>query len=143
MNQFKIYVGDPSGDGHKQYETIIFNVNKTQEEINAAYKKLCKDTKLSLTQIGKCKVLLEEFEDNEITADDMATLKGAGVNFDQCDMDLEDNGSVRFWGGDSVFHLLMAMCKVNLPDLEYEIVNPDELYLEGSGGSIGYGVYSM
>ncbi len=47
MNKMYLVLGDPSQDGHSQYDKVLFEVNKTLEEVQQAYKDSCKLTGIS------------------------------------------------------------------------------------------------
>ena len=137
-HQYQITVGDWSGDGHSQSDTIVFNTNKSAEEIKKSYLTICKKTKISLTKVKDTITLFDGYDDNRIMEHDVETLQEAGVDLTQVDADGE-GGDLIFYDPEAAFHLLMAMCKVNLPDLEYEIAKADRLELDD--GFIGYGIY--
>lgn len=47
MNKiFKLSLGDPSNDGHGMYKNLFYKSNKTVKELQKAYRKSCKLTKV-------------------------------------------------------------------------------------------------
>lgn len=52
MNRVKITIGDWSRDGHENYDELVFESNKTVEEIRQAYKDSCKLTGIQFNDMG-------------------------------------------------------------------------------------------
>lgn len=136
---YKIVVGDWSGDGHNKTEDFIVSVNKTKKEILEAYKRTEKDTRVSLTD-----KLFAEYEDNFMSIEVANSLKKYGVDFNEVDMHIEycDNDDeydlpegYNFTPEGAVV-LFMEMAKVNLPDMKYKLLEFEELTK-----GIGYGFF--
>lgn len=142
MSKFKIYLGDPSDDGHGKFDFFIIESNKTTKEIEQAYTQSCELTGLTFTENSPIIVNGKEidwqdpeYDDRRICVEyesynpsDLAwsILNEHGIEKQECYKE-------------SFVHLFLKFIKLSLKDLEYSILNDkiEELPLD-----IGYGLYS-
>lgn len=128
MHEYQLTVGDWSCDGHEESTVVHIRVNKTQDEIAAAYTRACVDSGI-------------QFHD-EVAADYQDTsYPGEGLR--------EYGVPHRFAVGDHVdgavhlVELLMEFMKVADPTIEYEVQDyskPDLVYALNNE-QFGYGLF--
>lgn len=144
MNKVKLNIGDWSKDGHSQSESIIFNTNKSVEEIQQAYKASCKLTGLSFnhnedyTELNlnwqhpeyDDRKIATEYESSEISklAEEILLKHGIDV-WEGYDMNVynkkEDLAPID--GVDHFVELWIKFVKLSLPDLILERIEEKEI----------------
>ncbi len=140
--EFKIAIGDWSGDGHGKSDHYTYKTNKPIEEVREAYfsaiKKLGKDYPGTICQ---------NYEDSSVTPEVIAELKERGFTFTRHD-DEEDDGTIYPYQ-DGMLELTEWFLKQGDPELKLEGCNEDQptLYFYGYDekdrhiGYIGYGLF--
>ena len=134
MNIIQFKFGDPSNDGHGQFENFFAVVNRPLAEVEEAY--AIAEKKFHLMEIA------EDYESTEISTDAFLTLSEAGFDFklDRSDIGcsnflLEDN-IVHCNGTDGIKEITMFVLKKILPNLEMMIVKIDTIEMP-----VGYGLF--
>lgn len=150
MNQFVLPIGDWSEDGHNESKNFTVNVNKTKEELITAYHETTKRLNMTFDTNDMRKSspirLLNEWEDNTLTADVVKKLQEGGVDMSTFeDAEISDDGYFEYCSPKDAAILFMEFIKSTLPDMEYEFVDDQTNYLFGYWGdlniSVGYGCF--
>jgi hypothetical protein len=160
----KLLIGDWSGDGHGKSESIIFETNKTVEEIQQAYKDSCKLTGISFNHNEdytglnlkwnhpeyKDRKICTEYDSYEISRLAEKILKEHGIDvwegFDEDAYDREDE-LAPVDGVDHFTELWVKFVKLSLPDLEMTRISDDEIpvingyWNKNLNVQFGYGLY--
>lgn len=155
----KLEIGDPSGDGHKQHETFIFESNKTVQEIRKAYKDSCKLTGLSFnhnqdfTGLNLAwnhpehddRQIYVEYESTGISrlAEEILLKHGIDV-WKGYDEDIDHEEECEIDGADHFVELWTKFVQLSLPDLiltqitdnSIPCINEEDLNVQ-----FGYGLY--
>jgi hypothetical protein len=124
MNEVKLIVGDLSGDGHEKTKTIIVSVNKTEKELNGAYKKSHKLTGIDFSETCCCDY--EEYYISKTVYDSVVkhfsetTGKKWKELYSRSDDDDYDNGVVE--DSEMFAELYLEFIQLSLPDLVWEFV---------------------
>lgn len=93
MQKFKVVIGDWSQDGHNMYDEFVFESNKSVKALQEGYKKSCKLTGLQFNhnddytglpeakdwKTAKQTTIWTDYEDNEISDEQLKTLKTHGI----------------------------------------------------------------
>lgn len=162
MNKMYLVLGDWSGDGHKQYDKVLVESNKTVEEIQDAYKASCRLTGVSFNHnddfTGRQRDYREQKKYHIATAYDQGfavtdeakqALKDAGFDVDKHFAFGMDEEGDQIEDNDIIFlHLWTEFVKLSLPDL---IINkiPEDKSIPVINGywdknlnvQFGYGLY--
>lgn len=118
-------MGDPSGDGHGQTETINIKSSLNKKEIEKAYKAGTKKLGFDF-----CKDVCAEYEDSELDSEKWETLKKLGYQ----DQDLENevneakkynNGDIYLWT-DSFSNIYLFIVKLGNDNFKFEHLTEKE-----------------
>lgn len=123
----KLIIGDDSGDGHGHNRTLYYNINKSLEEIDLAYKQSCKLVGFDLDDC--CSNYLE----NKISSVRLSKLYELGITY------LKDVDNTYCFSWDEFTDLIFDFIKISLPDLEYEECDEDLPHLLNR--DFGYGLF--
>ena len=160
----KLTIGDWSDDGHGKSKEIIYESNKSIEEIQQAYKDSCKLTGLQFntnqdyTELGlrwdhpeyDARHIATDYEDNVISKLAEATLLKHGIDvWDGFDMKHfnKETDLVHIDGPQHFCDLLIKFIKLSLPDLELEeipnsIMSINGWWNENLNVQFGYGLFN-
>lgn len=130
-----LVMGDWSGDGHSKTDTVVIKSNLTVPEITKAYKKASK--KLGFDLI---KEVAADYQDNNLSKDNMQALIKNGFSGELEDDEEEDNGGKGgyFLWTDSFLDIYLFIVKLGDPNFEYAILQGE---LNPSINIGGYGLY--
>jgi hypothetical protein len=138
MTKMYLVVGDWSDDGHGKYEKLLFEVNKSVEEVQQAYLNSCKLTGLSFHDDG----IACDYEDSSISKQQFEILEKyiGEKRLEGCiEFDSEDYYIVDF------SNLWWEFVKISLPDLVYNEVENSIPVINGFWGKLnhafGYGMF--
>lgn len=144
-------IGDWSKDGHCKSDTFYFTSNKSTSELQAAYRDSIAKIGFSFggfTEPGKApkyRKVLGSYQEDTLDVDDIKRLQ----EFEGFDEVIRKYGGIV--GSDEellvspklMFHLMMWLIKLSLPDFEYEVSSPE--FINGWWGDLngmwGYGLY--
>lgn len=145
-----LVLGDPSGDGHMQSNTILLESTHPVEQIRKAYKDSCKLTGISFNDgddfTGTTRDweeadkyhIVTEYEDNKVSDTCVEILKSFGIIIPEggtAHMDFYNDGNwfTKLW---------ISFVKLSLPELEMDFVEyPDINDNEELNVQFGYGLY--
>lgn len=156
---FKVPVGDWSKDGHNESKDYYVMCSHTVEEMQQAYRDTCKKIGLQMhhtdnyTDIPETvkhrswRMLLTEYEQNEIDYEAIKILEEHGFDFDgidgESDEEDEDSLATAYFDSKDVFRLFMWFISYSLENFEYEEVKAEAIigYWGKLNHQIGYGVF--
>ena len=143
MYEFKIPIGDWSGDGHNKVEWYIIRSNKPVKEIRELYFKAC--DKLGFTLDGHNKLTpCSEYGDNHFDKTILKLLLDFGIKIDN---DLKEYIELtETIDSDGFIEIVLALINTQDPDLKLEIVNHELFQFCGFDknkhfGYFGYGLF--
>ena len=143
MYEFKIPIGDWSGDGHNKVEWYIIRSNKPVKEIRELYFKAC--DKLGFTLDGHNKLTpCSEYGDNHFDKTILKLLLDFGIKIDNVLKEyIELTETI---DSDGFIEIVLALINTQDPDLKLEIVNHELFQFCGFDknkyiGYFGYGLF--
>lgn len=151
MFKYRFEVGDWSNDGHGRCESVLVDTNHIDVDIHKAYQRFVKKNKISVINDYKIQNTKNERfckdEEQAMPIEDWLKLKEAGVDLSKFvdNYLLQSEGREAYYfdeGPPELVMLYLEMAKVNLPDLEYKIIEENEIPVFGSHTfGIGYGSF--
>lgn len=136
--KFELIIGDWSGDGHSMSETILFEVNKTEQEINEAYKNSCRLVGIQFnSRPNYTNLTPKDYRDNDIYVMcdyEDNTLSENAYNKLSKFIDIDDNDG---FNSESLALLIMKFISLSLTDFQYKIVRTNYPNMKG----FGYGLF--
>lgn len=139
MYEFKIKVGDPSNDGHGKCETHVLICNKTTDEIEQAYLRVCELTGLVFSEdtpivVNGSKISWQHPEY------DMRQVCVGYQSYEPSELALEilSKYNISYDEDGDFVELFMNFIKIDLTDLEYSIKDDK---IKTLNISIGYGIF--
>lgn len=142
MYIFDIEIGDPSNDGHGEYDKVKISCSHTKMEVEEAYEKSCKKTKLVFHEnyelinpnyhwedfIGHA--ICVDWEDSKISEENRQILENHKVQLTKEDYAYEPQ---------EFANLMMEFAGISLPGLTWRILSP-ETKTPPFKYTIGYGI---
>ena len=154
FNKMYLVLGDWSDDGHGKTDKELYEVNKTVEEVQEAYKASCRLTGFSFNHNEDFTGIKREWKTSDLyhicTNYEDYLLKEPAYQmfkehgFDFSDWDIEDTNDIYI--EDSFEDLWWFFVGLSLPDLEYKKVQDDIPVINGYWNDnlnvqFGYGLY--
>lgn len=140
MNTIRLIVGDWSGDGHNQTETVVVECNLTRTELFTAHNAGCE--KLGIAFDNVC----ADYEDNFISKDVWDKLEAAGLTFEDLPDQASDSyyarskftstGQFPIWINDYAY-IYMFIARQGNPELDYHVITDDKTTIQIGG----YGLF--
>lgn len=140
MTVFKLTLGDPSGDGHKVTDTVLFETDVSLDKIREAYAASCRLTKIqfhsgsnltgekydwqTIDEFSVC----TEYEVHGLTKTCIKILAQFGIT------KIED---ADYLGAEDFAKLLIAFIKLSAPDVHLELVTDEMPEFNAQGSSLG------
>jgi len=145
MNTMHVVIGDWTDDGHGKKETVTIESNKSVSELQKAYKKSCKLTKLAFDSDGgfaKEKLqICTESEENYLTPETIVILE----KFKCPLLPAMKKEEYRFWDPDMFVKLLMWFIGLSIKDMKWNSTEDKIPVLNGYWGKLnvqfGYGLF--
>lgn len=135
VHKITLVVGDWSGDGHDKSATYIIESNLDLEQLSAAYKAGVKLLGTDLVE-DTC----SDYEDNSFPVEVFNKLQALLVPHKvQLDLDedyIEAEVEFRVYDSEIWVDLILGVCKLGNPSLEWSLIDPDASWHIG-----GYGLF--
>lgn len=147
---FKVVVGDWSDDGHGKCDKYTFECNAAIEDVQEAYLKAVKVSKVALHDDQKTKgvtCICCEYEDSKIQETEIEALKAMGVKFDFLEVKPRKNEDSYDLSAKDVATLFVEMAKTQLGQhFEYKLIEDpiptiNGYWKKGFNLNFGYGCY--
>lgn len=130
----ELEMGDWSGDGHSQTQSLHIRTNLTAKQIEAAFKKGARKIGLDIT---KC---CEDYEDSSLTKDQFEILRKAGWDPENCwnynyakeNGQLDDDDSFSL-STDEFADIYIFTVQQGNSDFEHEELNKERIDIGGYG----------
>lgn len=132
MADFRVAIGDWSGDGHSQCDYVHIRANKTMKEVQKAYNTAKKELPDVLNPENFC----SDFEDSRVPSDVIDEAEKLGCTVFRC---IDDEGYGFYV--DEMADYVMWFLKQGDPELTLEVIEPPDTLK--TDGFIGYGLFSM
>jgi hypothetical protein len=134
--KFKMAIGDPSGDGHKEHASFVIDTDaESIDEVNAAYK-----TAKQISGVDLIEEVCREYEEHYIIKEYIDKLEAVGIKVSDLGEEAPYQGpedAVGFFP-DSWCQLVLEFLKLGNPKYHYYIVTSDEMPTFDGGG---YGLF--
>lgn len=135
MHKITLVVGDWSGDGHDKSDTYIIESNLDLEQLSAAYK-----AGVQLLGTDLVEDICSDYEDNSFPVEVFNKLQALlGPHKVQLDLDEdypEAEEEFRVYDSELWVDLILGVCKLGNPSLEWSLIDPDASWHIG-----GYGLF--
>jgi len=127
-NLINLVIGDWSGDGHCQTETIQVESSLNKNELQVAYEAAAKKTKVRLVE-----AVVSDYEDNMISETDFKKLQKAGIVMDEIFFKDEEGNWDYSLDATSFAMLYLEMIKIVNPAFKYAFPDVPTIRIGGYG----------
>lgn len=142
MYQFKLVIGDWSGDGHSRSESYLVRSNYPVEQVREAHFLIKEKTGIDIERI------CSEYQDSDIDKNVITKLLSLGFQFEYDDVESPTQNDILF-GAKEMAKLWVFLLQKADPNLSLEIIDFDIPTLHFWGvdklsrhiGFVGYGLF--